>query len=882
MLALSLLACSCAAAGALSPLRASPAVTLRRAGASASSETLARCGDTVGASCLRLKGGQNRGGNHEKTDVEMADAEAIKATLKKVISKNRPVAQQSTSDDNSIISMNPKRMEDLGFFNGDTVLIKGRRSRETVCVVVPEEKMEEDDIRLPKNVLDWLRLTVNDDRCKVSQFPDIKNAKRVHVLPFKHSLGTFEGDVFDVFLKPYFFENYRPVHAGEVMSVYNEELDTSIMFKIMQVDDEDTEYGVVAPETVVYTEGDPLEREADPAYNPTEIGFDDIGGLSKQIAQLRELVETPLKHPELFETVGINPPRCVLLHGPPGCGKTMIGQALATESGAFFFLINGPEVISGKAGESEGHLRRCFEEAEKNQPAIIWIDEVDTIAPKREKANSESEKRIVSQMLTLMDSITADKQIMVVAATNKPNDIDGALRRFGRFSKEIEVVSPDEDGRWEILKIKTRNMALHEDVDIRKIAHDTHGYTGGDLAQLALEAGLQAVRGQLHLIDVDADELDEAVCKAIKIRMCDMEHALSKTHPSSLRDKAVEIPDTTWGDVGGLEKVKQELMETVMYPVEYAHKYAKFGMNPSKGVLLYGPSGCGKTLMAKAIANEAKTNFISVKGPELLSMWMGESESNVRDLFAKARGAAPCILFFDEIDSIAKPRGSGGGASEAGDRIVNQILTEMDGVGARKNVICIGATNRPDMIDPAVCRPGRLDQLVYIPVPDKASRVKIFESCLRKSPLDTDVDINVMADETDGFSGADLNEICQRACKLAIREEIRQWTDWAQTQEDVKNPTTTFESKINHISARHFEESFKFARRSVTDKDVRKYEVFRQKMLAAASGANDKIGGGDGGDGGGGSGVDLEAIANMGGTPAPGAAAAAEEEDLYA
>jgi len=377
-------------------------------------------------------------------------------------------------------------------------------------------------------------------------------------------------------------------------------------------------------------------------------------------------------------------------------------------------------------------------------------------------------------------------------------------------------------------------------------------------------------------LDTPSFPLARALCQ------CDLEHALSKTHPSSLRDKAVEIPDTTWGDVGGLEKVKQELMETVMYPVEYAHKYAKFGMNPSKGVLLYGPSGCGKTLMAKAIANEAKTNFISVKGPELLSMWMGESESNVRNLFEKARGAAPCILFFDEIDSIAKPRGSGGGASEAGDRIVNQILTEMDGVGARKNVICIGATNRPDMIDPAVCRPGRLDQLVYIPVPDRASRVKIFESCLRKSPLADDVDIQTMADETEGFSGADLNEICQRACKLAIREEIKQWTDWAQTQADVKNPTSAFESKIHHISARHFEESFKFARRSVTDKDVRKYEVFRQKMLAAASGANDKIGGGSGGDAGAtGAGVDLEAIANMGGTAAPGAAAA-EEEDLYA
>lgn len=333
----------------------------------------------------------------------------------------------------------------------------------------------------------------------------------------------------------------------------------------------------------------------------------------------------------------------------------------------------------------------------------------------------------------------------------------------------------------------------------------------------------------------------------------------------------LQMPDVTWADVGGLEKVKQELMETVMYPVEYAHKYEKFGMNPSRGVLLYGPSGCGKTLMAKAIANEAKTNFISVKGPELLSMWMGESESNVRDLFAKARGAAPCILFFDEIDSIAKPRGSGGASGEAGDRIVNQILTEMDGVGARKNVVCIGASNRPDMLDPAVCRPGRLDQLVYIPVPDVSSRMKIFESCLRKSPLADDVNLQTMAENTEGFSGADLNEICQRACKLAIREEIAGWTEWAATQEDIKNPSSEFVSKVHVIGKHHFEESFKFARRSVTDKDVRKYETFRQKMLAAAAGAAEKVE--ESSADAAGLGANLSEL--MGGAPPP------VEEDLY-
>ena len=356
----------------------------------------------------------------------------------KILSPNRLLVLAPTSTDNSIVSINAARMEKLGFFNGDTILIKGRRGKETCCVVVPDEKLQEDAIVLPAVVIKSLRVKIGDDRVKVAQFPDIRNAKRVHVLPFKDTLGGFTGDVFEVFLKPYFFENYRPVHVGEVFPVHDKDLDQTIEFKVMQIDDEETKYGVVAPESIVYTEGKPLDREEDPA-NSNEVGYDDIGGLKKQLHLLRELVELPLKHPELFQRVGVKPPRGVLLFGPAGCGKTIIGQALASETGAFFFLINGPEVMSGKAGESEGHLRRCFDEAIKNSPAIIWIDEVDTIAPKRDKANGEVEKRIVSQLLTLMDGLTASTNVMVIAATNKPNTIDGALRRFGRFSKEIEV-----------------------------------------------------------------------------------------------------------------------------------------------------------------------------------------------------------------------------------------------------------------------------------------------------------------------------------------------------------------------------------------------------------------------------------------------------------
>eukprot|EP00282_Hemiselmis_andersenii_P031211 CAMPEP_0169459816 /NCGR_PEP_ID=MMETSP1042-20121227/18150_1 /TAXON_ID=464988 /ORGANISM="Hemiselmis andersenii, Strain CCMP1180" /LENGTH=807 /DNA_ID=CAMNT_0009572255 /DNA_START=50 /DNA_END=2471 /DNA_ORIENTATION=+ len=756
------------------------------------------------AEAMRLRGGAGNRNLKGATEVES------ETTLEKKISPNRLLVEVPDSTDNSICAVSTKRMEELGIFNGDTVKIKGRRGRETVCVLVPDDKLPEDRIRLPDIVAKALHVNVGSDRVIVSQFSDIKNAKRVHIVPFKDSLEGFEGDVFEVFLKPYFFENYRPLHVGEAFSITDEKLDITIDFKVMQIDDEDTEYGVVAPETVVYTEGAPLDRSEDPARSE-EIGYDDVGGLSKQISQLRELVELPLRHPEIFQRVGTNPPRGVLLHGPAGCGKTMIGKALASECGAFFFLINGPEVLSGKAGDSENHLRRCFEEATKNAPSVIWIDEVEVIAGKRDKANGEVEKRIVSQLITLMDGIK--ENVMVVAATNKPNDIDQSLRRFGRFSKEIEVVSPDDNGRHEILKIKTRNMQLAEDVDLKGIAHDAHGYTGGDLAQLVLEAGVQCIRDQTDLLDLEEDELPMSQMRKIRVRQKDMFAAMANTNPSSLRETSVEMPDVTWADVGGLEKVKQELMETVMYPVEYAHKYEKFGMNPSRGVLLYGPSGCGKTLMAKAIANEAKTNFISVKGPELLSMWMGESESNVRDLFAKARGAAPC-----EPDPYGD--GRSGRAEERG---VHRGVQQARHAGPRR------------------VPPGEADQLVYIPVPDVESRIKIFESCLRKSPLADDVVLSSMAENTEGFSGADLNEICQRACKLAIREEISQWTEWAATQEDPKNPTKPFESKVHQIGKHHFEESFKFARRSVTDKDVRKYETFRQKMLAAAAGAADKV-----------------------------------------
>merc|ERR1719217_1726625 len=415
---------------------------------------------------------------------------------------------------------------------------------------------------------------------------------------------------------------------------------------------------------VIHCEGEPIKREDEEKMD--DVGYDDIGGVRKQLGNIRELVELPLRHPQLFKSIGVKPPRGILLFGPPGSGKTLIARAVANETGAFFFLINGPEIMSKMAGESESNLRKAFEEAEKNAPAIIFIDEIDSIAPKREKTNGEVERRIVSQLLTLMDGLKSRAHVMVMGATNRPNSIDPALRRFGRFDREIDIGVPDEVGRLEVLRIHTKNMKLDEDVDMERVAKDTHGFVGADLAQLCTEAAMQCIREKMDVIDLEDDEIDAEILDAMAVTNDHFMTALGISNPSALRETVVEVPNTTWEDIGGLEGVKRELQEVVQYPVEHPEKFEKFGMSPSKGVLFYGPPGCGKTLLAKAIANECQANFISIKGPELLTMWFGESEANVREVFDKARSAAPCVLFFDELDSIAVARGGGHGGDGGG------------------------------------------------------------------------------------------------------------------------------------------------------------------------------------------------------------------------
>ena len=711
---------------------------------------------------------------------------------------------------------------------GDTVLLKGKKRRDTVCICLSVEDgddLPDEKIRMNKVVRNNLRVRFGDI-VQVHPCTDIPNGNRVHILPIDDTIEGVTGNLTQTFLVPYFKDCYRPVKKGDTFLVRGGF--KAVEFKVVETDPGD--FCIVAPNTMLFDEGEPVKREEEEKLDG--VGYDDIGGCRKQMALIREMIELPLRHPQLFKTLGVKPPKGVLLYGPPGSGKTLIARAIANETGAFFFLLNGPEIMSKMAGQAEENLRKAFTEAEANQPAIIFIDEIDSIAPNREKTNGEVERRVVAQLLTLMDGVKGRGQVVCIGATNRPNSIDPALRRFGRFDREIDIGVPDEVGRMEILRIHTKNMKLSDDVDLSYVAKDSHGFVGSDLAALCSEAALQCIREKMDIIDIDDDTIDAEVLDALCVTNDHFKFAQGTCNPSSLRETVVEIPNITWDDIGGLEETKKDLQEMILYPIEHPDKFQKFGMSPSKGVLFYGPPGCGKTLLAKAVANECSSNFISVKGPELLTMWFGESEGNVREIFDKARAASPCVLFFDELDSVGVARSSGGGgdAGGAGDRVLNQLLTEMDGAGSKKNLFFIGATNRPEILDEALIRPGRLDQLIYIPLPDQIARLGIIKAVLRKSPVAQNVSMEFLAAQCEGFSGADMTELCQRATKAAIRESIAAEEERRKLMSGDDDANMEMDDPVPVITRAHFEEAMSNARRSVTEYDLNKFEQFRTKF----------------------------------------------------
>ncbi|RLE48477.1 MAG: AAA family ATPase [Candidatus Methanomethylicota archaeon] len=557
-----------------------------------------------------------------------------------------------------------------------------------------------------------------------------------------------------------------------------------------------------------------LEKPAEQAKVP-RVTYEDVGGLQEAIEKIREMVELPLKHPELFKRLGIEPPKGVLLYGPPGCGKTLLAKAVANETDAYFIAINGPEIMSKFYGESEQKLREVFEEAKQHAPAIVFIDEIDAIAPKREEVTGEVEKRVVAQLLALMDGLEARGDVIVIGATNRPNAIDPALRRPGRFDREIEIGVPDVKGRYEILQIHTRNMPLAADVDLKKLAEITHGFVGADLAALCREAAMKALRRYLPKIDLQQERIPQEVLEQMEVSFQDFINAFKEITPTALREVYVEVPNVRWDDIGGLEEVKQELREAVEWPIKYPDAFKRVGIKPPKGVLLYGPPGCGKTLLAKAVATESEANFISVKGPEILSKWVGESEKAIREVFRKARMSAPSIIFFDEIDAIAPMRGLGIGDSMVTERVISQLLTEMDGLESLENVVVIGATNRPDILDPALLRPGRFDRIVYVPEPGVNERLQILKIHTRNMPLAEDVDLEYLARITEGYAGSDLEAVCREAGMMALRENIN----------------------ADKVCMRHFTEALKKIKPTITE-DMKKYyrqwtDRYKQALKAA-------------------------------------------------
>jgi len=739
----------------------------------------------------------------------MADAAA--AVIDKGMVRLQVAAARQEESGRGVARMPRTAFQALGITEGDIVEIEGKRI--TAAVALPAYS-EDESLEVVR--LDGLQRanadTSSGEHVEIRR-AESRPATRVVFAPAQREMrlqGPSEA------LKRVFFR--RPLVAGDLVATHGQQpvqnmppdvrrMFTQPAYALTQIR---LQVVSTAPKGIVHidetTEVELRAEFEEPRDSRGIINYDDVGGMDETIKQLREMVELPLRYPELFTRLGVDPPKGVLLHGPPGTGKTRLAQAVANESDATFFTINGPEIMGSAYGESERRLREVFEEAQRSAPAIIFIDEIDSIAPKRQQVSGEAEKRLVAQLLTLMDGLQARSNLVVIAATNRPDAIDEALRRPGRFDREIVIGVPDEKGRREILGIHTRGMPLAEGVDLNELARSTHGFVGADLAALAREAAIEAVRRIMPRLDLDAREIPPEVLEDLQVEKDDFRAALKRVQPSAMREVMVQTPTIGWADIGGVDEAEEKLREGVELPLKSPAAFERLGIRPAKGFLLYGPPGTGKTLLAKAVAKEAEANFISMKSSDLLSKWYGESEQQISRMFARARQVAPCVIFIDEIDSLVPARGSEANEPQVTARVVNTILAEMDGMEELNSVVVIGATNRPWLVDPALLRPGRFDELIYVGAPSLEGRLHILGIHTRDMPLDKDVDLAAIAAQTERYTGADLYDVARRAGLNAIRdrgEDAKEVTatDFAEALEDSR-ATVTEQMEADYLRMR--------------------------------------------------------------------------------
>src|SRR5512136_914603 len=657
-----------------------------------------------------------------------------------------------------IARIDQRTMQRLGISAGDVIEIVNKRTTSAIAWPAYSEDQNRDIIRIDGFTRKNSGVAINE--YVVVRPAKVKPALSITLAPVDMRLNVDED--FTNFVKNRLME--RTLVEGDTTLVMM--LGHAIPFTVSKT----RPHGIV--KVTAESRLTILNEPAQEAKGMPRTTYEDIGGLQEEILRVREMVELPLRHPELFQRLGIEPPKGVLLHGPPGCGKTLLARAVANESEANFYSINGPEIMSKFYGESEARLREIFQQAQQNAPSIIFVDELDAIAPKREEVTGEVERRVVAQLLALMDGLSGRGNVIVIGATNRPGALDPALRRPGRFDREIEIGVPDKQGRHEILQIHTRGMPLAEDVDIKKLADMTHGYTGADLSALGRETAMKALRRYLPQINLEEERIPPAVLEKMDVRMDDFVNAYKEVTPTAMREVYIEVSTVHWDDAGGLEDVKQHLKEAVEWPLKNPEMFERLGIKPPKGILLFGPPGCGKTLLARAVATESEANFITIKGPEVFSKWVGESEKAIREVFRKARMAAPAVIFLDEMDSLTPRRGTGMSDSGVSERVISQLLTEMDGITTLQDIVVIAATNRPDMVDQAVIRPGRFDRLIYVPEPEEKRRLQILKIYTKEMPLASNVDLTSWAATSRYYSGADIDAMCREAAMHALRRDV--------------------------------------------------------------------------------------------------------------